>query len=156
GAEGNGDSGFNAAMVSGDGRFVAFGSWASNLVPGDSNGLPDLFVRDRLGGTTERVNIATGGGQANADSGADMVLSMSSDARYVPFASFATNLAAGDTNGTGDIFLRDRLLGTTEIVSLATGGAQGNGMSITPSVSADGRFVAFSSNAFNLVPNDTN
>jgi Tol biopolymer transport system component len=143
----------NYSSISADGRFVAFASPASNLVPGDTNGTWDVFVHDRQLGTTERVSVATGGAEGNGDS---LVPSISADGRFVAFESQASNLVAGDTNGAPDIFVRDRQSGTTERVSVATGGAEGSDGSYNPSISPDGRFVAFESDASNLVPGDTN
>ena len=151
GAQGNDTS--TEASISADARFVAFWSDASNLVGGDTNGVEDVFVRDRQTGTTELVSVATGGTQGNARS---RYPSISSDGRFVVFWSDASNLVAGDTNGSADVFVRDRLSGTTERVSLAAGGAQGNADSLGPSISASGRFVAFWSLATNLVAGDTN
>ncbi len=144
-----------APAISADGRYVAFVSFAANLVSGDTNGHSDVFVRDRRTGTTERVNVSDSGAQANADS---FTPSMSADGRYVAFSSFASNLVSGDTNGNLDVFVRDRQLGTTERVSVSTGGIQGNGNSATlgQALSADGRYVAFYSDASNLVAGDTN
>jgi len=142
------------AAISGDGRFVAFSSDAANLVTGDTNGLTDVFVRDVVNGTTERVSL--GAGNAQGDHASDLP-SISADGRYVVFASDATNLVSGDTNAFTDIFVRDRQAGTTDRVSVATGGAQANGYSGTlASISADGRYVAFASDATNLVAGDTN
>ncbi|HEV8113887.1 MAG TPA: calcium-binding protein [Planctomycetota bacterium] len=141
------------AAVSGDGRYVAFYSYATNLVPGDTNAATDVFVRDRVTATTERVSVATGGTEANS---ASTESALSGNGRYVAFTSFASNLVPGDTNNSTDIFVRDRLLGTTERVSVATGGAEGNQQSGSPAISADGRFVAFHSFASNLVAGDTN
>jgi Tol biopolymer transport system component len=140
-------------FISGDGRYVAFSTRASNLVPGDSNGMEDVFVRDRQAGTTERVSVATGGYQGNGESS---VRAISADGRYVVFQSDATNLVPGDTNGKTDVFVRDRQTGTTERVSVATGGAQGNSWSYPRGISADGRYVVFGSSASNLVTGDTN
>jgi Tol biopolymer transport system component len=150
GAQGNLQSYYPS--ISADGRFVAFESEATNLVPGDSNHAGDVFVRDLQAGTTERVSISTGGLEGNSGSYGE---SISSDGRFVAFASYATNLVPGDTNGTWDVFVRDRRLGTTERISLATGGAEGADVSWFPSISADGRFVAFASVAHNLVPGGT-
>src|SRR5438477_435698 len=100
---------------------------------------------------TQRVSMATGAAEGNSDSGN---ASISADGRFVAFMSSASNLVAGDTNGSDDIFVRDRQSGTTERMSVATGGAQGNNSSYLPSISADGRFVAFASTAFNLVAGD--
>jgi Tol biopolymer transport system component len=152
GGQANSDS--DSAATSADGRYVAFWSSASNLVPGDTNAAADIFVRDRQLGTTERASVDSGGAQAN--SGSDYLLSISADGRYVAFASNASNLVPGDTNGHWDVFVRDRQLGTTERVSVDSGGAQANADSLEPSISADGRYVAFWSNASNLVPGDTN
>jgi Tol biopolymer transport system component len=151
GAQGNGDS--ECPSISADGRYVAFASLASNLVPGDTNGRMDIFVHDRLTGQTTRVSVASDGTEGNGDSGFP---SISADGRYVAFASLASNLVPGDTNGTWDVFVHDRLTGQTTRVSVASGGAQGNGDSRFPSISADGRYVAFQSYASNLVPGDTN
>jgi Tol biopolymer transport system component len=141
--------------ISADGRYVAFYSFAANLVPGDTNGAGDVFLRDRQSGATERVSVSSGGVQGNSYSGVSGV-SISADGRYVAFHSAATNLVPGDTNGGDDVFLRDRLSGTTERMSIDSGGVQGNSSSYFPSISADGRYVAFQSFAGNLVPGDTN
>ncbi len=144
-----------APSLSGNGRFVAFSSDASNLVPGDTNGISDVFVRDRWSGTTTRVSVGPGGGQANGEASLDPVLS--ADGRFVAFVSDASNLVPGDTNGSLDVFVRDRRSGTTRRVSVSSTGAQANGFgSFAPGLSADGRFVAFVSDASNLVPGDTN
>ena len=150
GAQGNGGHTITPS-ISADGRYVAFDSDADNLVPGDTNGSKDVFVRDRLSGTTERVSVDSGGQQGNASS---EWASISSDGRYVAFQSSATNLVAGATSG--GVYVRDRLSGTTELVSRSSSGLQGNGLSSAPSISADGRFVAFMSSSTNLVANDTN
>ena len=141
------------AFISADGRFIAFGSYASNLVPGDTNGEGDVFVHDRQNGQTTRVSLASDGTQANGDSG---IAFISADGRYVAFSSTANNLVAGDTNGLGDVFVHDRQTGETARVSLASDGSQANSGSFDISISADGRFVAFSSVASNLVAGDTN
>src|SRR5438445_496038 len=143
GTQGN-DASFYSAL-SADGRFVAFDSDATNLVAGDTNGTTDVFVHDRQTGTTERVSVASGGGtQGNGKSGGFFAFpALSADGRFVAFQSDAPNLVAGDTNGTTDVFVHDRQTGTTERVSVASGGSQGNGCSAGPVLSADGRFVAF-------------
>src|SRR5260221_358848 len=148
GAVGNGFSGLFGICISPDGRFVAFESRASNLVPGDTNGARDVFLRDRLNGTTERVCVGAGGTQGNGES---LYPSLSADARYVAFTSQATNLVPGDTNVADDVFVRDRRSGTTERVSVSTGGGQGDSNSSDAAISADGRYVAFMSLASNLV-----
>src|SRR5439155_1190150 len=113
----------------------------------------DVFVHDRLTGTTERVSVDSAGTQGNSDS---VDASISADGRFVAFYSSANNLVPGDTNGAEDVFVHDRLTGTTERVSVDSAGTQGNSESFLPSISADGRFVAFYSDATNLVPGDTN
>ncbi len=200
-----------APSISADGRYVVFHSSATNLIPDDTNGSYDIFLRDRLLGTTERVSIGPEGVQANSDSFEPVISAdgtcvafasfarnltgghsntywdtfvfdrrtrrtecasltsagtsgdsdsyrsaISADGRFVAFLSFAGNLVPGDTNGTTDIFVRDRTLGTIERVSLGDSGQQANGNSDQPSLSGDGRFVAFYSGASNLVPGDTN
>jgi Tol biopolymer transport system component len=142
------------ASMSADGRYVAFRSIASNLVTPDNNSASDLFVHDRQSHTTERVNVATGG--TEADHGVSTRSSISADGRYVAFDSPAANLVSGDDNGDDDVFVRDRQANTTERVSVATGGAQGNEYAQQPSISADGRQVAFQSKASNLVGDDSN
>ena len=146
GAEG--DSGSGSVAISGDGRFVAFQSFAANLVAGDTNGVADVFVRDRQTGTTERVSVSSGGAQGN---GFSFDPAISADGRWVAFASTATNLVAGDTNGFTDVFVHDRQTGTTERASLSIFGDQGDGNSFGPSISADGQCVAFTSGATNLL-----
>jgi Tol biopolymer transport system component len=138
-----------------DGRFVAFTSYASNLVPGDTNNTSDVFIYDRQNASTERVSVDSFGNQADSHSGAGTPW-MSADGRYVVFDSVAHNLVPGDTNNTTDVFLRDRQNGSTTRVSVGLGGAQGDGSSDSPQISADGRFIAFHSSATNLIPGDTN
>ena len=141
--------------ISADGRFVAFTSDASNIVPGDTNGDPDIFVRDTLTNTTTRVSVNSAGNQGNVRSLFNAP-SISADGRFVAFESRASNIVPGDTNDGLDIFVRDRLTNTTTRVSLDSAGNQGNSSSESPSISADGRFVAFTSGASNIVPGDTN
>jgi Ca2+-binding RTX toxin-like protein len=148
------NSGSSTPSISADGRFVAFSSDASNLVPGDTNDETDIFVRDTLTNTTTRVSLDSAGNQANFGSNGDF--SISADGRFVAFSSAATNLVPGDTNRDYDIFVRDRLTNTTTRVSVDSAGNQGNRGSYSASISADGRFVAFDSNAPNLVPGGTN
>jgi Tol biopolymer transport system component len=142
-------------LVSADGRYVIFRSWSWNLVSGDTNISPDVFLRDRLLGTTERISVDSSGLQGNAGSGL-FGYAMSPDGRFVVFYSEASNLVSGDVNSVADVFVRDRLSGTTALVSLDSGGVQGNAKSEYPCISADGRFVAFDSLATNLVSGDTN
>jgi Tol biopolymer transport system component len=147
---------FGAPSISGDGRFVAFASTASNLVANDTNGTVDVFVRDRALQTTERVSVSSLGLEGL---GASFSPVISADGRWVAFTSYAPNLVLGDLNGlTGagsDVFLHDRRQRTTVLVSKPKVGFS-NGESDFPSISADGRFVAFDSTADNLVDGDTN
>jgi len=151
GGQANADSRFPS--ISGDGQFVAFQSGASDLVPGDTNGAWDVFVRDLGAASTSRASIGTGGTEPNSISGD---ASISGDGRFVAFSSYATNLGAADTNGVFDVFLRDRANGTTTRVSTDTDGLQARNTSWTPSISGDGRYIAFLSIAPNLVAGDTN
>ena len=136
-----------------NGQFVAFHSFANNLVPGDTNAERDVFVRNRQTGETTRASVATGGIQANSLS---RVGDLSNDGNLISFESEATNLVAGDTNAKTDIFVHDRGAVTTTRVSVATGPVQANGDSFNAALSGDGRFVAFESEATNLVAGDTN
>jgi hypothetical protein len=155
GAQANGAS--LRAVISADGRFVVFASDASNLVAGDTNGIRDIFVHDRLSGAITRVNVDSAGAQANGFSNLGFNgEAMTPDGRFVTFSSSASHLVPGDTNGVGDVFLHDRLTGITTRVSVNSAGVQGNDGSGASSVSADGRFVGFISGATNLVAGDTN
>jgi len=150
GGQGNGDSG--PGGISADGRYVGFGSWSSNLVRGDTNNTFDAFVRDMKTGTTSRVSLSSSGVQAN---GASAVVGVSSDGRYITMESDATNLVPGDTNGVSDVFVKDRLTGATTRVDVSSKGHQANAASFRPVVSSDGRYIAFTSDATNLVPGGT-
>jgi Tol biopolymer transport system component len=150
GLEGNGPSA--APSISKNGRYVAFSSRATNLVPGDTNCVGDVFVHDKKTGMTTRVSVDATGGEANGES---FQPSISADGRFVAFTSAASNLVPGDTNSVNDIFVHDRKTGTTTRVSVDSMGAQADRFSATPVMSGDGRFVAFQSNASNLVPGDT-
>ena len=153
GQQGNNNSG-DQTRISADGRFVVFLSKASNLVAGDGNSFTDLFVHDRFTGNTDRVNVATDNSEANSYDTSDPTIS--ADGRFVAFASYATNLVPNDTNSNSDVFIRDLLMRTTTRVSVVSDGTQANGYSGIPSISADGRYVAFMSRASNLVANDNN
>lgn len=141
------------SAVSGDGRFVAFESHASDLVEDDGDVYRDIFVRDTVGGTTTRVSVDALGSDAN---GPSTNPSISADGRFVAFELFATNLVPGDTNELKDVFVYDRKTNTMERISVSSAGVQGNRSSVTPTLSADGRFISFGSNATNLVAGDTN
>jgi WD40 repeat protein len=151
GVQANGDSGL--PTISADGRFVAFVSVAPDLVPRDTNAADDVFVRDRKTNRTRRVSLSSGGVQATGRSYGSTI---SADGRFVSFYSEATNLVAGDTNNRGDIFVRDRKTNRTQRVSVSSTGAQADGPVYESTISATGRFVAFVSEATNLVVNDTN
>ncbi len=141
------------AALDAKGRFVAFHSSADNLVAGDTNGLDDVFVHDRLTGETTRVSVSSAGTQANQGC---FTPSLDAKGRFVAFSSSADNLVPGDTNGESDVFVHDRKTGETTRVSLSSTGAEGNGDSQLPALDAKGRFVAFQSLASNLVAGDTN
>ena len=141
------------SAISGSGRYVAFESGASNLVGDDTNDAWDVFMRDRDAGETMRINVDSSGGQV---SGGASRPAISADGRYVAFESMSLDLVAGDTNNDADVFVRDRHAGVTTRVSVDSSGAQGNGASAKPAISADGRHVVFQSSASNLVPGDTN
>ena len=147
---GDPDGGSTTTSISGDGRYVAFGSYATNLVRGDDNGHLDVFVYDRAARETELVSIWTSGEQAD-DQSYDP--SISADGRYVAFTSYGP-LAETDA-AYGDVYVHDRLSGETEHVSVGAWGP-GNALSVDPSISDDGRYVAFTSIADNLVEGDTN
>jgi len=151
GNQGNGYSEVRA--LSADGRFVAFYSDATNLVAGDTNGARDAFIKDTVTGATTRISTDSSGNQGNAFS---EVRALSADGRFVVFNSLATNLVAGDTNGTQDAFIKDTVSGATTRISTGSSGNQGGGFSTALAISADGRFVTFSSSADNLVTGDTN
>lgn len=141
------------SSISADGRYVAFSSMAPNLVTNDTNLSSDVFLHDRLTSTTTRVSVASSGLEGNENS---FYPDISPDGRYVAFASWASNLVARDTNDLQDIFVHDRVTRTTARLSVSESGEQGNGVSSMPALSADGRFIAFSSFASNFVAWDRN
>lgn len=145
---------FYAHSISASGRYVGFASPATNLVPGDTNGVADAFVKDLLTGSIARASL--GPGNAEGDAASNGKTSVSADGRYASFSSNATNLVGTDVNGFEDVFVRDLAAGTTELASVSTGGTQANGTSLPCTISADGRYVVFHSNASNLVAGDTN
>jgi Tol biopolymer transport system component len=155
GLDGNDMAGSSAVLsfASPDGRFVVFGSSASNLVPGDGNGAMDVFLRDRVLGTTTLAITAPGGG---APGGWTELGGVTRDLRRIGFSSSADDLVPGDTNGATDAFVLDRATGGIERVSVATGGVQSSADSWPPTPSIDGRFAVFTSTAADLVPFDTN
>jgi Tol biopolymer transport system component len=156
GTTANGRSWLNpqSSAVTPDGRFVVFQSLASDLMNGDTAGLTDVFVRDLTNGQLERISVTGAGGFE--PNGTSQHGAISDDGRFVAFESEAQNLVPGDSNFSRDIFLRDRQIGVTTIISVSTGGAFGNAASSQPAISADGSFIAFASAATNLVANDPN
>jgi Tol biopolymer transport system component len=151
-------------MVSGNGRFVGFRSRANNLVPDDTNDALDVFVYDRVTGKTTRVSVATDGAQADADgfdrSSRDNTFMsrpfLSANGRYAAFTSRASNLVEGDRNRRSDVFVHDLVTGRTIRASVSAAGYEADGDSFVSGISADGRVVAYTSLADNLVPRDTN
>lgn len=159
GDEGNQHAG--GPLISADGGVVAFSSAASNLVPADTNaganqfGIGDVYVRDLVAGTTERVSVSSHGAEASAVSGGSGI---SADGRFVTFQSSASNLVPGDTNSDSDLFLHDRATGLTERISVKADGSQVDGGlfgSSTAAPNADGSVVAFASDQPGIVPGDT-
>ena len=152
GVQGNANSA--SGMISADGRYVAVVSSATNLVAGDTNGTADLFVHDLQTGQTTRVNLGSTGQQSNGSLPASP--SISADGRYITWNTNSTNLVPADTTPDTDVYVRDTVAGTTALVSVSSAGVKGNGDSSAPSISADGRYITFSSLAGNLVAGDTN
>ncbi len=151
GTPGNWFSG--SPVISQNGRYVAFNSLASNLVPGDGDLIQDVFLRDLHTGTTTKISQTSTGVRPDGDS---QVSSITADGRLVAFSSIATNMTVGDTNGQRDVFIRDTVTNTTYRVSEDAYGGQSNGWSSEASLSGDGRYVAFGTSANNLFPNDWN
>jgi Tol biopolymer transport system component len=139
--------------ISADGRFVAFTGAGSNLVPGDTNLAPDIFVHDRVTGITERVSVDSSGAEGNGNCHSPTI---SANGQFVTFSSVSSNLVANDTNGHYDVFVHDRSTGTTERVSIRTGGTEANGDSFESAMSTDGQIIAFQDTATNLVAGDSN
>lgn len=139
--------------LSHDARYMVWSTIAPDVVAGDTNGLEDVFLRDRIQNTTIRASVGDAGQQGN---GYCDGCAVSNDGRYVVFTSTSDNLVPGDTNVRKDIFLRDVVAGTTTLVSHTPGGGPGDGHSEFPTISGDGSVVAFESFATDLVPGDTN
>ncbi|MFN0204837.1 MAG: TolB family protein [Planctomycetota bacterium] len=139
--------------ISADGRYVVFVSYASNLVANDTNSVADIFVYDSLTGNIGRASLHTDGSEANDHSVSCVI---SGDGNFVIFKSLASNLVDGDTNAVADLFSYSIVDETTVLVSLTSEGFQANGVSSFASVSDDGRYVAFASDANNFVANDDN
>lgn len=153
GAQGNGQS--DSPWLSDDGNFVAYRSWASNLIPGDSNAQPDVFVKNLASGVVTLVSVSSNGAPSDGQS---YQPKLSGDGRFVAFGSGASNLVPDDLNATSDVFVRDLLLGTTTRASVDSNGIEGNNASGRwgPAISGDGLTIVFESDANNLLPNDTN
>lgn len=151
GTPGNGAS--HTPDVSGTGRYVVFASDATNLVPGDTNGKRDIFLRDTVTRTTRLVSTGLRGRPANGPSYRPTV---SDNGRYVAFTSTATNLVAGDTNRVMDAFRADLTTGTITRISVGPGGRQANKATTRVSMNATGTTLAFDSDATNLIAGDTN
>jgi Tol biopolymer transport system component len=135
-------------ILSANGEFVVYSSSASNLVPDDTNMKYDIFLFNLSDGEIKRVSISSFGEQSNGDS---MKPSVSSDGRYIAFESIANNLVSGDTYGNWDVFIHDSKTNTTKRVSVSPSGEEAFGHSGEPSLSGDGKFVAFTSTAANIV-----
>jgi Tol biopolymer transport system component len=149
----------DAPAISGDGRFVAFHSDGAGLVPDDTSTNSDVFVRDRALGTTERMSVAADGGTPTGNGteyGNSLDPAISADGRFVAFMSSGRNLIAGRQIYETHVYVRDRIAGTMEVVSERPDGQSANGTAAQPSLSADGRYVAFSSDSEGLVPGDDN
>ena len=155
GTQGNGGTSLSYPSISADGHYVAFSSDANNLVSGDTNDRRDTFIHNLQTRQTTRVSVTSDGTEGNGSTSYSYP-SVSADARYVVFSSDANNLVGNDTNDNYDIFVHDRQTGQTTRVSVASDGTQGNGLSVVPSISADVRYIAFQSDASNLVLDDTN
>lgn len=153
GDEGNGAS--SQPDISADGQRVVFKSAAANLVTGDNNAEPDVFLRDRAADTTTLISVERGDDGIPPTLGSGQP-AISADGNQVAFYSNLTNLIASDTNGEIDVFVRDLVDMTTRRVSVANGGGQANDYSFQPTISAHGRYVSFTSAASNLIARDTN
>jgi hypothetical protein len=144
---------YGKAKITPNGRYVVFDAYASNVVPNDTNGRSDVFMLDRTLNTIKRISLNSSGGQST---GASYAGNISADGRYVTYWSDAADHVAGDTNATMDCFVFDNVTNTTRRISVSSAGAQGNDDSYASSISADGRFVVYSSWANTLVSGDTN
>jgi len=144
----------NAFSISNDGRYVVFSSYSA-LVPEDTNGYEDIYLRDMQAGVTKLVSVAKNGGPITSTATTDRP-DISNDGRYVVFQSLANEIVAGDNNNTSDVFLRDMQTGVTRRVSAANNGTGGNESSGQPAISGNGRYIVFFSSASNLVFGDNN
>lgn len=151
GGEGNGHS--SRPSISADGRYIAYESLANNLVAGDTNGVSDIFVYDRVTAQTKRVSVATGGIQVE---NYNKFAVISADARFVTFQSASFDIAPDTVNGFLDVHVHDRATNVTERVSSNAFGVESNGWSGTPALNEDGRYLCFFSYGDNLEPGDSN
>jgi len=151
GRTGNGRSW--SPVISANGHYVCFISRANDLVSADGNWNADVFVYDRWLGSMERISVDSNGFEANSFSES---AAMSANGRIIAFCSHASNLVAEDSNSSKDIFVHDRLYGDTKRISLSETGNQANDQSVEPSISADGKWISFTSYAGNLHSSDTN
>lgn len=143
----------NNPSISGDGRYVTFTSYATNLVANDNNCVSDIFIHDLFLRTTTRVSVSIEGEEANSDSYSSVI---NKNGSFIAFSSSASNLVENDTNGYYDIFLYDKIKNTIKRISISNNGIEVNGDSLEPTISDDGRYIAFSSFANNLVDGDNN
>jgi tricorn protease-like protein len=148
----HGNASSSDPVISGTGRYIAFEAVASNLVPGDTNGSTDILLRDMSAHRTTRMSVNAKGGQGPA---ASYSAAITPDGRYIAFESFS-NLAGTDGNHVADVFMRDRVAGKTYRISLSSSERVGNGYSSDPTISSNGRYVAFESAATNFTKNDSN
>jgi len=151
GAETDQNSG--APSISDDGKFIVYTSRATNLVVDDTNATQDIFIYDRVNITTSRVSISTDGSEGNDFSSSP---SIDGNGQFIAFQSSASNLVDNDTNGFDDAYVRDRLNNQTYRVSIAIDGTESLDDSFDPALSSDGEYIAFESDAANLVSSDTN
>ncbi|MBI3494810.1 PD40 domain-containing protein, partial [Candidatus Saccharibacteria bacterium] len=152
----NGNEGNNISYgvaISSDGRYITYYSDATNLVSGDANGATDVFLYDSVNGTTTRVSVDSNGNEGN---GASFQPAISGDGRYITYTSSANNLVTGDNNGVDDIFRYDRIAGTTTRISIDSNGNESDNNSSYPSISGNGRYIVYNSDATNLVSDDNN
>ncbi len=151
GTQGNGDSGY--PEWSPNGEMVAFSSWASNLVAGDTNGTSDVFMKNIDTGVVTRVSESSSGGEGNLYS---FTPRWSPDGTKIAFYSYATTLVTGDANNQPDVFVKDLATDALTRISTTSSGAQADGYSLEPRWSPDGSSIVFTSSAANLAAADTN
>lgn len=151
GTRGNGDS--SGSDISLDGRYVVFGSTATNLITSDTNNVSDIFMKDTSTNNISRISTDSSGNQANGGSWGPKI---SGNGKYIVYYSNATNLVSGDTNGYTDIFRYSVSSGVTELVSTSSAGVQANQQSFAPDIDSEGRFVVFTTQSTNLDITDTN